>query len=350
MAKKFSFADHTVKRAISLDLPTKDTEQIIKTLQKYPVSCFDIECDTLLNFPTQSQLIPDSMLRLGVYPGDETLTGFAEFKKIRINWKHGRGNNLDPLYKAAKSATKSELYLAIQNAQTLDLNEFETYFEWARQAHAEGIIYCSDGAEDVTGLYERLSKLVKNAPCAVEFEGQNTLGLATAQALSALKAGVERVSASAAGAGGLTPFEEVLMAAKYLWLYEFSQGKELAGDFQLISTLAGVKIPRNKALIGPDVFAHESGIHVDGIIKDPSIYEVIRPEDVGLKRKLVIGKHSGTASLKIRALQWGFQLTNGEAACLLELVRELAQEQKGPLSDHQLIDLFASQYVKGRRL
>lgn len=341
---KFVFADHTVNKAISLGLPEHDVRWVVQTVLKYPVSLFELDSDLLAAFLAIRDLIPNFMIRVNVR-SHETPSGLNGFKQIRVNWNPFLENEAGFPYRATKMS--SDMYLGVENAQSLDMDGFDSCFKWARQVHAKGIIYCSDGTEEPEALYKRLLKIIKRAPCPMEFDTHNSLGLATAQSLAAVKAGLACVSASVAGLCGDTPLEEVLMATKHLWHYEFSQGKELAGDFQLIASLLGVKIPRDKALIGPEVFAHESGIHVDGVIKDPTIYEAIRPQDVGLKRKLVIGKHSGTAALKSKILKFGFQLTNEDAACLLESVRELAQDQKGPLSDQQLMELFVMMRKRG---
>lgn len=343
MGKRFVFADRTVSKAVSLDLPARDVQLIVQTLLKYPVSLFDFDFDELAAFSEIRDLVPDFMIRVSVN-ASKTISGLNDFKLIRFNWNPICKNEADFLNCATKIA--SDVYLGVENAQSLDIEGFSPCFKWAERAHAKGVIYGCDGTEEPEALCEKLIKLAGQAPCPVEFETRNSLGLATAQSLAAVKAGLSCVSASAAGLCGDTPLEEALMAAKHLWHCDFSQGKNLAGDFGLIASLLGVKLPCNKALIGQDVFAHESGIHVDGIIKDPSIYEAIRPEDVGLKRKLVIGKHSGTASLKIKALQHGLRLADEDAVCLLESVRELAQAQKGPLSDKQLMELISAQSVK----
>lgn len=344
-----SFADQTLNLAFLLGLSEKKIRQIMEIFQKYPVSCFDIGSVVPPDNSTLRGLLPNPMLRINVHSLDAVAQVSGGFLNIRIYWEHRRESGLEPLYKAAEAAKPAQIYLAVQNAWELGPDEFAPYFEWARRVHAKGITYCSNGKEDVFSLCEKLSKLVsRKAPFHIEFEGTDSLGLATAQTLAALKAGVGCVSASVAGIGGSAPMEEIMMAAKHLWKYRIPQGKTLAGDFQLISSLLGVRLPRSKALIGPDVFAHESGIHVDGIIKDPSSYEVIRPEDVGLKRKLVIGKHSGTTSLKMKISKWGFLLSDEDAAFLLESVREFAQEQKGPLSDRQLLCLFSALHVKAK--
>jgi homocitrate synthase NifV len=150
--------------------------------------------------------------------------------------------------------------------------------------------------------------------------------------------------ATAVGGIGLpnhAAMEEVLMAVKHLWKQDqVSSGSSLTADCKEILSYMGIQLPVDKALIGRDVFAHESGIHVDGITKNPLIYEVIQPEEVGQTRQLIIGKHSGTASLKVKFLQWNLELDQAEALRMLERVRRIASLQKSPLSDLQLRHLY----------
>lgn len=348
MKREICFADYTVNQALSRGLCGETAEKIRKILDRYPVDCFDLGPGVLSQKSALDGLLPDPRMRVCVRPSDAAVRGFDKFQKVRFRWKHSRGNRLDPLYRAAKAADSSERYLALENADEMVPDEFMPYFQWAQKTGAKGIIYCGNGKEDVDALCGRLAEIMRRGGNSLlyEFEGPDILGLASAQALAAVRAGVKRVSASAGGVGGMAPMEEVMMAAKYLLKYDVPRENTLAADFQRIFSLLGIRLPCKKALIGPDVFAHESGIHVDGIVKDPATYEVIPPEEVGQQRKLVIGKHSGAASLQIRFSQWGIRLSREEASRLLESVRGLVQEQKGPLSDRQLTELFDELRVK----
>jgi homocitrate synthase NifV len=342
-----NFTDRTVEQAIRLKLPADQIELIYTIMQKYSVSCYDITLNTYRQYIKDFQLKINSSMRCLVSASVEEVSDAKGFKQLLVNWNHKKGGSLNKLYEAANAAKNQDLFLKLENAQNLETYEFEQYFKWAKVYGAKGFIYSCDAAEDVFSMNERLCSIVENAPCPIEFESSNEYGIATALSLAALKAGVSRVGASVAGVDGSTPLEEVLMAAKHLWLCDIFAGCELAADFQKILSMLGLATPVKKALIGSEVFAHESGIHVDGINKNPSLYEIIRPEDVGLKRQFVIGKHSGTLSLKIKFKQWNIELSSDESAVLLTKVRKLAQFQKGALSDNQLIDLYEGNITKG---
>jgi len=92
--------------------------------------------------------------------------------------------------------------------------------------------------------------------------------------------------------------------------------------------------------VGSNMFAHESGIHADGALKDPRTYEVFRPEEVGLERQIVIGKHSGTSAIKAKFEEYGIVLSQEEAEDLLARVRAAAVELKRPLFDKELVYIY----------
>jgi homocitrate synthase NifV len=103
-------------------------------------------------------------------------------------------------------------------------------------------------------------------------------------------------------------------------------------------------LPPWKPIVGSNMFAHESGIHADGALKNPKTYEVFRPEEVGLERQIVIGKHSGTASIKAKFREYGRELQDGQAEEILKQVRALAVDMKRSLFDKELIYIYADLY------
>ena len=105
--------------------------------------------------------------------------------------------------------------------------------------------------------------------------------------------------------------------------------KRLVPTSRLVSTVTGIQVQRNKAIVGRNAFAHEAGIHQDGMLKEPSTYEIMRPEDVGFaKTDLVLGKHSGRAALADRAKQLGFRLTGEQLQEVFAAFKELADKKK----------------------
>lgn len=240
-----------------------------------------------------------------------------------------------------------EIYLSIDNALEFpveEVNIIDILDPFIAEYGIKRLILGDvNGKMDPFTTYNKLNLFTNITQCPVEYMGCNNYGMATANTLSALRAGVEFVATAVSGIGipGVAAMEEVLMAARHLWKNEqVPNGYTIAADCENILRRAGIILPGEKAIIGKNVFAHESGIHVDGVIKNPNLYEAIKPEEVGLSRFLVIGKHSGTASLTQKLRQLDLSLSSQEAATLLDKVRHTAVLQKKPVTDAQLKTLY----------
>ena len=162
------------------------------------------------------------------------------------------------------------------------------------------------------------------------------LGLAVANSLAAVEAGAGQVECTINGLGeraGNCSLEEVVMALRtrrdHYGCETRIATQKLVPTSRLVATITGIQVPRNKAIVGRNAFAHEAGIHQDGMLKERSTYEIIRPEDVGLDRTdLVLGKHSGRAALADRAKALGYQLTAEQLQSLFDRFKVLADRKK----------------------
>ena len=162
------------------------------------------------------------------------------------------------------------------------------------------------------------------------------LGLAVANSLSAVAAGARQVECTINGIGeraGNCSLEEVVMALRtregYYGLSTGIQTTRLYPTSRLLSTITGMPIPRNKAIVGENAFAHESGIHQHGMLKHHSTYEIMRPQDVGLTRThLVLGKHSGRHAFRERVRELGFELGEAELNRAFQEFKTLADKKK----------------------
>jgi homocitrate synthase NifV len=172
----------------------------------------------------------------------------------------------------------------------------------------------------------------------------NDFGMATANALAGVRAGASWAGVTVIGLGeraGNAALEEVVMALKYLEEIDLGFKTEQFRDLALYVSMACKReLPVNKSIVGSNMFAHESGIHADGAIKDPRTYEVFRPEEVGLERQIVIGKHSGSNAIMMKFKEYGIELTKEEANGILAKVRQVAIELKRPLFDKELAYIF----------
>ena len=162
------------------------------------------------------------------------------------------------------------------------------------------------------------------------------LGLAVGNTLAGIKAGARQVECCINGIGeraGNTSLEEVVMAistrSKSLGLTTNINKEELFPTSRLVSMITGIVVQPNKAIVGANAFAHEAGIHVDGVLKQPLTYEILTPEEVGVSQNnLVLGKHSGRAGLKNRLEQMGYTLSDEHFQLLFKAVKKLADKKK----------------------
>jgi 2-isopropylmalate synthase len=164
----------------------------------------------------------------------------------------------------------------------------------------------------------------------------NDLGLAVSNSLAALKEGARQVECTINGLGeraGNCALEEVVMAVRtrkdYFGLYSDINTKRLCPISRLVSRITGLPVQRNKAIVGRNAFAHEAGIHQDGMLKDRSTYEIMNPEDVGLSRtELVLGKHSGRHALRARVRDLGYHLNDAQLNRVFDGFKVLADKKK----------------------
>lgn len=186
-----------------------------------------------------------------------------------------------------------------------------------------------------------VEKIVLSAHC------HDDLGLAVANSLAAIEAGARQVECTVNGLGeraGNTALEEIVMALVVRHdAYPYTTGintRELHRSSQLLSFLTGIQTQPNKAVVGKNAFAHESGIHQDGMIKDPSTYEIMTPEMVGVpESQLVLGKHSGRNALNQRFRELGYELSSDDLNQAYKLFKLLA-DQKKTIQDEDLISIL----------
>ncbi len=164
----------------------------------------------------------------------------------------------------------------------------------------------------------------------------NDLGMAVANSLAAVEAGAGQIECTINGIGeraGNCSLEEVVMAMRTRHdYYQADTGvvsQRLVPASRLVSHITGMRVQRNKAIVGRNAFAHEAGIHQDGMLKERTTYEIMRPEDVGFTTSdLVLGKHSGRAALASRAKALGFRLTGEQLNTVFDAFKRLADKKK----------------------
>jgi len=185
----------------------------------------------------------------------------------------------------------------------------------------------------ITGLRSRVPNIDK---AVISVHCHDDLGLAVANSLAAVEAGAGQIECTINGIGeraGNCSLEEVVMAMKTRGDHYGCDTRivtqRLVPTSRLVANITGIRVPRNKAIVGKNAFAHEAGIHQDGMLKERRTYEIMRPEDVGFERTdLVLGKHSGRAALADRAQALGYQLTPEQLQTVFEQFKALADRKK----------------------
>src|SRR6202166_4574963 len=189
-----------------------------------------------------------------------------------------------------------------------------------------------------------IEKVILSAHC------HNDLGMAVANALAAVSAGARQVECTINGIGeraGNASLEEIVMAMRVRpdrFAYETGiVGEQIFPASQMLSEITGVPVQPNKAIIGRNAFAHEAGIHQDGVLENPLTYEIMTPQSVGVPdSKLVLGKHSGRHALSIRCEQLGYQFDRSGLDDIYLRFLRLADNIK-QVEDHHLFELIARQ-------
>ncbi len=188
-----------------------------------------------------------------------------------------------------------------------------------------------------TNIIEYLMTHVKSIKKAViSVHCHDDLGLAVANSLAAVKAGARQVECTINGLGeraGNASLEEVVMAVKtradVFHARTQINTKMIYPTSRLVALLTGIHVQRNKAIVGQNAFAHEAGIHQDGVLKHRQTYEIMNPQDVGIpESKLVLGKHSGRHALRDRLFQLGVDLDDKQIDMVFEQFKILADRKK----------------------
>jgi len=169
----------------------------------------------------------------------------------------------------------------------------------------------------------------------------NDLGLATANTIAAISAGARQAEVTVNGIGeraGNTSLEEVVMALhtrpNFIPVTTGIRTDQIYPTSRLVSMITGIIVQPNKAIVGANAFAHEAGIHQDGILKNPMTYEIMKPETIGLsKAKLVLGKHSGRHALREHLKDLGYDLSDEEIQLVFVKFKELADKKKNVVDE-----------------
>ena len=258
-----------------------------------------------------------------------------------------REDVLEKMVKAAEFAKEHDVYVSV-NAEDASRSDMEFLIKFAKMAKkvgADRLRFC-----DTVGIltpfttYEKIKQLVEEVGIDIEMHMHNDFGLATANTLAGIKGGATHAGVTVLGLGeraGNAALEEVVMVLKFLEDIDLHCKTTLFREVsEYVARASGRDLPCWKAIVGTNMFAHESGIHADGAIKNPLNYEAFEPKEVGLTRQIVIGKHSGTRAIKTKFSEYGVEIDDKVAKELLERVRSTSVDLKRSLFDKELAYIY----------
>lgn len=267
-------------------------------------------------------------------------------RKYKLRWD--KDTYIRVLLEAAEYAKYKGLYV---NVSPYDTTRVETAFlkkvlEKIAKAGTVDRVRLVDtvGAaspQAIKYLVKKMKSILGDIP--IEIHCHDDFGMAVACTIAGAEAGAEYLSTTINGLGeraGNAPTEEVLTALKFLYGIDIGiRMEKLYEVSRLVEELSGVKLQQHKAIVGEHAFAHESGMVVAGVVKNPFVAEAYTPEAVGQSRKLLIGKKSGTQAVIKKLEDRGITMQKSKAAELLKRVKELAIKYKRNLTDEEFFTL-----------
>ncbi|WP_099209726.1 2-isopropylmalate synthase [Thermococcus henrietii] len=251
-----------------------------------------------------------------------------EVKKLAVKAVELASQLADEVEFSAEDATRSdpdflvEVYEAVIDAGATVINVPDT------------VGYTTP--EEFYGLIKHLKKNLSLRGVKISVHCHDDLGLAVANSLSAVRAGAEQVEVTVNGIGeraGNAALEEVVVALDTRRdFYKAETGinlSEIARTSRLVAHLTGIEVPPNKAVVGANAFAHESGIHQDGVLKERTTYEIIDPKRLGFSgSRIVLGKHSGRHAFREKLRELGYELSEEELDRAFARFKEIADRKK----------------------
>jgi len=220
-----------------------------------------------------------------------------------------------------------------EDATRSDLEYLKKVYKAVEEAGADRINVPDTVGVAIPRVMFHLIREIKSAvKIPVSVHCHNDLGLAVANSLAGVEAGAEQVHVTVNGLGeraGNASLEEVVLALRMFYgIKPRIKTKLLVETSELVERLTGVQVPPNKPIVGENAFAHESGIHVHGVLAFPGTYEPLSPELVGRRRRLVLGKHAGSKSVSAFLKELGIKATKRQLSEITRKVKELGDKGK----------------------
>jgi len=253
-------------------------------------------------------------------------------------------NTMQELVSYAKSQG-AWVSVSAEDVGRANLKFLVEYASAAREAGADRIrLSDTIGVLDPFRVYKIVKAVVNEAKIPVQVHMHNDFGMSTANTLAGVKAGAQYVHVTVNGLGeraGIAPLDEVVMGLHYLMGVDVGiRTESLRGLCEYVAKASNRPIPPNKPIVGSSIFEHESGIHVDGILKMPDSFEPFPPEVIGAKRVIVIGKHTGSAAVQYVLGTQGIQTDRDQLDPVIQEIRSESTKLKRALRVDEVVSIY----------
>lgn len=236
--------------------------------------------------------------------------------------------------KCVEHAKKHGLIVDVlaEDGSRTEMSYLKKLFSESVKAGADRVCLCDTvGVFCPEKAFEAVQELRKSLKVRLGFHGHNDLACGVANTLAAYRAGARELHCTVNGLGeraGNAPLDEVAVGLKYFYNVDTLDTRKMSELSEFVSVLTGVPVAGNKPLVGRNAFAHESGIHVDGVLKAEGTYEPITPEMVGQKRRIQLGKHSGRKAIELKVKDLGVKATPQQLEEIFSKVKKIGDSGK----------------------
>ncbi|MEE8167413.1 MAG: homocitrate synthase family protein [Candidatus Hydrothermarchaeales archaeon] len=262
---------------------------------------------------------------------------------LQYKLKMTREEILDRATQMVEYAKDHGLYISLnsEDATRTDFAFLKEFGLKGKEAGADRLRVCDTLGVLIPASSKYLvAKVLEEIKIPVEIHAHNDYGLGVANALAAFEAGAEWASTTVNGLGeraGNSSLEGIIMSL--LKLYNLDVPFNINKLFEIsryVEKASGIPVPVNRSVVGSHMFTHESGIHVDGVLKFPYTYESFLPDEIGASRRIVIGKHSGKHAVWDKLTELGIDTDKEQLIAILEAVKQSSMERKSALTDAEL--------------
>jgi len=265
---------------------------------------------------------------------------------LRYKLNMNREQVLEKATSMVEYAKSHGLYVSL-NSEDATRTDFAFLKEFAlkgKEAGADRLRICDTLGVLIPASSKYLTRrIIQETRIPVEIHTHDDYSLAVANALAAFEAGAEWASTTVNGLGeraGNSSLEGVIMGL--LKLYNLQLPFKISKICEIshyVEKASGISVPPNRSIVGAHMFTHESGIHVDGVLKYPHTYESFLPDEIGTSRKIVIGKHSGKHAVWDKLKELGINASKEQLIKIVDVVKRSSQERKSAITDEELREI-----------